>query len=379
MESSRLMDSRSGIRAIPKEKRAHESLEALSSEPHRQSKCPVEKTSEWSRAGRLQRPRSIIGCGCILASETTKPADRATTTSSTEAFCRMDAMDSSRSMRANTLMPSAEYGYVNICMITYNRLNFTKQAIQSLLEHTDYPYVLTVVDNGSRDGTPDYLMEMEARGTIKNLVLLENNLGVAKAANIGWVLEPEASHYLKLDNDIVIQKDGWLSQMVAVAERIPQVGVLGYNFEPVSYPVQAINGCRLRVKSEGNVGGACVLIPKRTERQLGYWCEDNGLYGEEDHDYGARVGLTGLWNAYMEDEDVGIHLPGGKAGIIDPVTMSGVDSKESELDPEYREWKDEQRRNVLRPDGPLRRNIQAYLAGERSLYVPRGIFLGRLG
>jgi GT2 family glycosyltransferase/glycosyltransferase involved in cell wall biosynthesis len=258
-------------------------------------------------------------------------------------------------------------GYVNIGIITFNRLEFTRQAIEALLIQTDHPYTLTVVDNNSQDGTREYLREQHRRGIIKNLVLLEENVGVAKASNLAWNLEPEALYYMKLDNDIVIQKPGWLSRLVACCDAIPQAGAVGYNFEPVSYPVKEVNGWRVRVKDKGNLGGACILIPRRTHDKLGFWCEDYGLYGEEDADYGLRIMLSGLLNIYMEDEEVGFHLPAGRAAIIDPVTFVAQDGKE-ELDyAEYRNWKDQQRRqNVL--EGAFWKNVELYFSGTKPLY-----------
>jgi len=106
--------------------------------------------------------------------------------------------------------------FVNICMVTYNRLKFTKQSIASITEHTKYPYVLTIIDNCSVDGTREYLIKLKNEGIIKNLILLNKNIGVAKASNIGWLLEPQSKYYLKIDNDIVIQKYNWLSNMVEI-------------------------------------------------------------------------------------------------------------------------------------------------------------------
>src|SRR6185503_4146486 len=97
-------------------------------------------------------------------------------------------------------------GYVNIGMVTFNRLEFTKQAIDAVARFTNFPYALTVVDNCSQDGTQDYLKELKRRGVIKNLVLLTENIGVARASNVAWQQEPQADFYLKLDNDIVVQK-----------------------------------------------------------------------------------------------------------------------------------------------------------------------------
>ncbi|MEW5976528.1 MAG: glycosyltransferase [Acidobacteriota bacterium] len=267
--------------------------------------------------------------------------------------------------------------YVNIGMVTYNRLEFTRRSIEALLKNTRFPYVLTVVDNHSQDGTVEYLKQLKREGIIKNLVLLTENVGVAKASNLAWQMEEAAAYYLKLDNDIVIQKPDWLDQMVEVIDDLPQLGAVAYNFEPVSYPVHRQNGHTVRIK-DGTLGGACFLVPRRTHEKLGFWCEDYGLYGEEDFDFSHRLQFAGLQTAYMEDEDVGLHLPGGKAGEMDGETRRAQDEEESRVHAEYREWKDQLRIQLRSDAGLVDRNLRAYRSGERSLYVPRGVLLGRV-
>lgn len=46
---------------------------------------------------------------------------------------------------------------VHIIMVTWNAIEYTKYALDSLFLYTDLLYVLTVVDNGSSDGTQQYL------------------------------------------------------------------------------------------------------------------------------------------------------------------------------------------------------------------------------
>lgn len=257
--------------------------------------------------------------------------------------------------------------YANICMVTYNRLNFTRQAIDGLIKFTRYPHVITVVDNNSQDGIKEYLQELHRKGIIKNLVLLNKNIGVAKASNLAWHLGPDAEYYIKFDNDIVIQKPDWLDEMVKVIEAVPEIGVLGYNFEPFSYPIVNVNGYKIRPK-KANIGGACCLIPRRTWKRLGYWFEDYGLYSEEDADYGLRIQLAGLMNAYMEDEGIGIHLPAGKAAFINPYSLTAEDGVEEIEDVSYRQWKDEQRRKVV-CSHTFNNQMNGYINGTIPLYV----------
>ncbi|MDH3883092.1 MAG: glycosyltransferase, partial [Desulfobacterales bacterium] len=258
--------------------------------------------------------------------------------------------------------------YVNISMVTYNRLDFTKQAIASVLKNTRYPHVITVVDNGSTDGSREYLKKMHQKGIIKNILLLDENVGVSKASNLAWKMESDAEYYLKLDNDIVIFKTDWLSAMIQMVDAIPQIGAIAYNFEVQSYPLTEIGGLRCRVKAEGNLGGACILIPKRIREQLGYWCEEYGLYGEEDADYDFRIKCKGLLNVYMEDENIGFHLPGGKAAVIDPHTFTAADGQEEIQQADYRKWKDEMRRNNV-TKGKFYKNLNDYSKGIRSLFA----------
>lgn len=269
--------------------------------------------------------------------------------------------------------------FVNIGMVTFNRQMYTRQAIASIIKYTDFPYVLTVVDNASQDGSREYLQILYDQGVIDNLVLLEENVGVAKASNLAWHHEADAHCYLKLDNDIVIKKPGWLGDMVRTIDKFPRIGVIAYNFEPTSYPVSQVDGTLLRIKPHGNLGGACILIPRRTWKILGDWCEDYGLYGEEDCDYGFRVSLSGMLNVYMEDENIGDHLPAGKAALISPFTLVATDGLEERNEANYRHWKDRQRGEHLKPLGAWKRNRFAYSSGRRSLRLVSRFVAERAG
>jgi predicted O-linked N-acetylglucosamine transferase (SPINDLY family)/SAM-dependent methyltransferase len=283
-----------------------------------------------------------------------------------ESFGRVGVQTSSSVADATTTGAETSRRSVNIGMVTYDRLSFTREAIQAIIKHTRYPFTLTVVDNGSSDGTAEYLQQLYREGTITHLILLRNNIGVAKGANLAWLQEPDADYFLKLDNDIIIQKDGWLESMAQAIDRLPELGIIGYNFEPISYKSRVMRGVPVRIKERGNVGGACFLIPKRTQRLLGKWCEAYARYGFEDVDYCARVSLSGLLNGYMEDENIGIHLPAGKAPVVDLsyTTRDGIE--EHEL-PEYRNFKDNEMRRAVSA-GWVQKRLEGYQNGALPLY-----------
>lgn len=257
---------------------------------------------------------------------------------------------------------------VNVTMVTYNRIEFTRQSIDSIVATAGYPYELTVVDNASRDGTVDLLRELQARGIVHHLILNADNEGVAFAANQGWAAGGK-THYMKIDNDIVFTRTGWLARIVEACDALPDVGAIGYNFETTSYPVQVVNGQGVRLK-KGNVGGCCVMIPERVHRLVGYWCEDYRPYSEEDSDMYVRLRQLGLRSCYMDDEDVGLHLPEGKAS---PLLGRSGRSVFDEGDPAYRAQKDRWRGRYAGRRGLRRINQSLYKTRLRPVYIEHGV------
>lgn len=253
---------------------------------------------------------------------------------------------------------------VNICIVTFNRSEYTKQCIQSLLDVTDYDnYVINVVDNASSDDTLKVLERLSGHHRIRRCVALEQNLGLAKASNIAILLEPDAEYCFKMDNDLVVKHSDWLHNIVRIAEKCPHAGALSYNVEPYSYPRSL--GCRYGLRRKhGNVGGGNILLPRRVWKRFGGWSEDYGAYGEEDADLGFRLTLDGMRFYYMEDQYAFYHLPSGRAAVIERGTFMAHDDGELTEQREYRLWKDEQRRLAV---VQLHRNKKDYLRGRKNI------------
>ena len=76
----------------------------------------------------------------------------------------------------------------DIILVTYNRLNFTKKVIESIIERTKSSYRLIVVDNGSDKETDSYLRGLFADETIDELILNKENKGLETALNQGFQL-----------------------------------------------------------------------------------------------------------------------------------------------------------------------------------------------
>ncbi len=201
--------------------------------------------------------------------------------------------------------------YCQVVIPSFGRLECTERTLFSLREKTVADYRVTVVDNGSGPEVVEALERWHSDGLINTLIKNRRNMGVAVAANAGW-LDPQA-YYCKLDNDIEILSGRWLQELM-------QLQVEG-GFGPVSC-------CFFEHHKEGRgslpsglafekaaaIHGAAVLISPQTHALLGFWNEDY-IYGWEDLEYSNRARLAGLAMAYPAAADLVLHQPEGQALI----------------------------------------------------------------
>jgi|GEM_PF-548144 len=114
---------------------------------------------------------------------------------------------------------------VSIVIPTYNNLRLTQGCIEAVRRTTGgIPYEMIVVDNGSDDGTSDYLRQEQSAGRLRAIVNT-SNLGFAKACNQG--AKAARSKYLLFLNNDTIPQSGWLEEMVKTAESDENIGIVG--------------------------------------------------------------------------------------------------------------------------------------------------------
>jgi len=188
---------------------------------------------------------------------------------------------------------------VNVTIVTYNRLACTRRCIDSVRRLAGFPHQIVVVDNASVDGTREYLQSLLAEGSIHRLALLDENMGVAPAFNLGWELCP-ADYYMKVDNDVEFHRPGWLAELTGYADAYPEIAMLGFGCNSSGLRYASVTDAVLHY--QGHVGG-CALIRRDVLDKLGWWNEDYGLYGEEDSDYGLRARLAGYVNLTLCDRE----------------------------------------------------------------------------
>ncbi len=119
---------------------------------------------------------------------------------------------------------------VNIIMVTWNAKDYTQHAVDSLYANTDSPYTLTVVDNGSEDGTQEFLhsLDDDRPSECLGVSVIENreNVGFGGAINQGYEDVEHGSLVCVANNDVSFPP-GWLRALSGVIEAEPQIGILG--------------------------------------------------------------------------------------------------------------------------------------------------------
>jgi glycosyltransferase involved in cell wall biosynthesis len=139
-------------------------------------------------------------------------------------------------------------------MVTYNRLECTKQSIASYLETVTVPFTLTIVDNGSDDKTIPWIRRwLRETSADAQLIPLTWNRYPGYGCNRGWETTPDdATHLQRADNDWTFLP-GWCDH-VEKAFRDPTVGQVGLRTqkeEPVSYNVGGNNIIRRELWDAG--------------------------------------------------------------------------------------------------------------------------------
>lgn len=186
----------------------------------------------------------------------------------------------------------------DIIIPIWNQLNYTKQCLASIIEHTRYPFRLIIIDNGSDKETRQYLESLKEDADIEyTLVRNEENLGWIKAVNQGLKMS-EAPYACIMNNDTQVT-DGWLGKMVRIAEKEPDIGLVNPSWEkPRRASVQSY--AKFLEKYNGQYieidwcRGFCILIKQEAIKKVGFLDEIYGLGYYDDWDYSARAIKAGF-------------------------------------------------------------------------------------
>lgn len=201
----------------------------------------------------------------------------------------------------------------SIIIPTYNQAKYLKSCIESISEHTDLPYEIIIVDNGSTDETERYLKQV---GTEVRYKILADNHGFAGAVNIGLMMS-KGTTLLLLNNDTLVTPN-WLDNMLACLNSDDRVGMVGpvTNYisgdQRIDVPYTDISDMLefARLYNEPNsakwartdrLTGFCLLFKRELLEKVGYLDEGYAIGNFEDDDLNVRVRLMGYSLAIAKD------------------------------------------------------------------------------
>jgi glycosyltransferase involved in cell wall biosynthesis len=120
---------------------------------------------------------------------------------------------------------------IELVFITYQRLEYTKLALASVLADPTEEFALTIWDNASTDGTVEYLRNEVDDPRITDVVLNKENVGQTAAVNEVWS-RSKADLLGKLDNDCLVTP-GWTRTLAQAHRDIEELGVVAcWHFFP---------------------------------------------------------------------------------------------------------------------------------------------------
>lgn len=209
---------------------------------------------------------------------------------------------------------------VDIIVLSNNGLSTTKEFLELLYKNTNTEdFRLIFVDNGSTDGTVDFLKTFFK--DLKDVIFVSSgtNLGVIDGRNVGYYFstctsKQKSKYIIYLDNDQFVA-DGWLDQHLSVLNNgYDIVGVEAWKMNKIFVPTDKIDSLN---QDFNYVGCGGMLIKRDVTKKIGMFdTRFNPSYFEDPDlnirafDHGFKIG----WNFKSKI----VHMPHRTLGKLSP-------------------------------------------------------------
>jgi len=162
---------------------------------------------------------------------------------------------------------------VSVAVITYNQKAFLEECLNSILEQSFKNYEIVISDDGSSDGTPEMLVELEKKFPKKvKLVLNNKNEGITK--NCNKVLKICSGKYIAWMGGDDLMLPGKLEKQVAFMEANPDCSICYHNLDvfdsETNRTIKTFNdstnsfqGDVRQIIRHGTFNGACSTMVRR--------------------------------------------------------------------------------------------------------------------
>jgi glycosyltransferase involved in cell wall biosynthesis len=185
---------------------------------------------------------------------------------------------------------------IHLVFITYNRLDYTKLALASVLAEPTEEFSLTIWDNASTDGTVEYIKNEVNDPRISDIVFSKENVGQTAAVNDIWD-KSKADLLGKLDNDCLVTA-GWTRILAKAHEDIERLGAVAcwhfraedFDYERAKHKIQTFG--KHRIFRHPWTCGTGLLIKRDTFRKFG------PIQENATTQYWLRIALAGYINGF---------------------------------------------------------------------------------
>ena len=225
--------------------------------------------------------------------------------------------------------------FVSILIVNWNGRKYLKNCLDSLIQlKTKCATEIIIVDNGSSDGSIEYITELNRRK--KNITLLKNkkNLGFAHANNQGFNIA-KGKYILFLNNDTIVNNDfldilvkriesdkliAGVQPKILMMDSPDRMDSSGSFFTNIGFLYhrghqQVANKKFFNVEDEiFTMKGACMLFKASVLKKVGVFDEDYFAYFEET-DLCHRIWLAGYKILYIPASVI-YHKGGGSTDKV---------------------------------------------------------------
>ncbi len=215
-------------------------------------------------------------------------------------------------------MPQSADG-IAILVLTHNRVHLLEKCVENVLRRTsEHTTEIVIWDNGSTDGTPEYLASIDDPRF--KVVRSETNVGHNGYAR--GFRHTTAPYLVELDDDMVDAPHGWDATLLDAFKRLPDVGFLAADLvndphDEASHYRYVINAHEYELVEEhgvrlltGRAGGGCALTSREISDRVGGWEErPNEIFWVEDGAYIKAIRDIGYRAAVLAD--LKLHHTGG--------------------------------------------------------------------
>jgi GT2 family glycosyltransferase len=201
---------------------------------------------------------------------------------------------------------------VSVIIVNWNGRHLLGECLDSLRAQTARNFEIILVDNGSEDGSAEFVQE-HYQGV--RLISLSENHGFAGGNNAG--IRAAAGAYIALLNNDTRVDPGWLENLVAVAETTPLAGMWASKILSYDNP-GIIDNVGLLIFSDGLARGMGRLEPDRG--QYDRQCEALFPSGCAALYRKSMLDEIGLFDeeffAYADDVDLGLRARLARWGCV---------------------------------------------------------------